>query len=169
MLPPSGDRRRVRWLDALITPYDAGCVKTPNAPNDRHKMTSLCHLLQFLAIGVYAILRRDLVRGILRDWPVARGRVALQVAARRLRPQWIWSLRPRGIPMHGANLLTEFIRSNRAQLLLANHRLRSASNLQFSCRQLPLSNSEQRGALRGDLWLNSGLRIAIGDCPRWPL
>jgi hypothetical protein len=61
--------------------------------SDRHKMTSLCHLLQFLAIGVYAIMPRDLVRGILRDRPVARGRVALQVAARRIRPQWIWSRR----------------------------------------------------------------------------
>ena len=60
--------------------------------------------------------------------------------------QWIWSLPPRRVLLHGTNFLPESIRSNRAQLLLANHRLRSASNLQFSCRQLPLSNSEQRGA-----------------------
>jgi hypothetical protein len=46
--------------------------------SDRHKMTSLCHLLQFLAIGVYAIMRRDF-RGILRDRPVVRRRVALEV------------------------------------------------------------------------------------------
>jgi hypothetical protein len=43
-------------------------------------MTSICHLLQFLAIGVYAIIRRDVVRGILRDRPVARGWVVNEMS-----------------------------------------------------------------------------------------
>src|SRR5262245_4236247 len=47
-------------VKSVEQPCDPGCVKIPKAPNDRHKMTSLCHLLQFFAIGVYAIIRRDL-------------------------------------------------------------------------------------------------------------
>jgi hypothetical protein len=41
--------------------------------SDRHRMTSLCHLLQFLAIRVYATMRRDLVRGILEIGPLRAG------------------------------------------------------------------------------------------------
>jgi hypothetical protein len=51
-------------------------------------------------------------------------------------------LRPRGIPLHRANLLTEFIRSNRAKQLLANHRLRLPLNSRSSCRKLSRSNSD---------------------------
>ena len=123
----------------------------PANTSDRHKLTSLCHLLQFLAIGIYAIMRRNLVRGIPRERPVARGRVALQVAAtaKDLVPS------AEGNPLARRKSVDRFIRSNRAQLLLANHRLRSASNLQFSCRPLPPSNSDSGarcGGFLAQLW-----------------
>ena len=108
--------------------------------SDRHKMTSLCHFLQFLAIRVYAIMRRGLVRRILGDRPVARGRVALQVAARTLRPQWIWSLRPRGIPLHGASLLTEVYTVEQSPTVVSQSSAEVRIELQFL---LPPITAEQ--------------------------
>src|SRR5262245_24749400 len=49
---------------------------------------------------------------------------------------------PNRMPLQGANLLTESMRSTRAEQLLANHQLRSALNSKFSCRKLPPSNSD---------------------------
>ena len=46
------------------------------------------------------------------------------------------------VPLHGANLLTKCIRSNKADPLLENRQLRSALNSKFSCRKLPPSNSD---------------------------
>ena len=170
MLLPFGDRRRVRWLDALMTPYDPGCVKIPKAPNDRHKMTSLCHLLQFFAIGVYAIIRRDLVpgnrdlvRGILRDRPVARGRIALQVAARRLRLQWIWSLRSIGIPLHGANVLTEVYTVEQSPTVVNQSSAEVRIELTVLLPPITAEQLRQRGALRGisGSTLASELLVAI--------
>ena len=112
-------------------------------------MTSLCHLLQFLAIGVYAIMRRDLVQGILRDRPVARGWVALQVAARRLRPQWIWSLRPRGTPLHGANLLTEVYTVEQSPSVVSQSSAEVRIELTVLLPPITAEQLRQRGALRG--------------------
>src|SRR5215467_14153115 len=117
--------------------------------SDRHKMTSLCHLLQFLAIGVYAIMPRDLVRGILRDRPVARGRVALQVAARRLRLQWIWSIRPIGIPLHGANVLTEVYRVEQSPTVVNQSSAEVRIELTVLLPPITAEQLRQRGALRG--------------------
>jgi hypothetical protein len=50
---------------------------------DCHKMTSPCHLLQFLAIGVYAIIGCDSIWGIPRDRPVAPGWVAVPSLSRQ--------------------------------------------------------------------------------------
>jgi hypothetical protein len=63
---------------------------------------------------------------------------------------------PRRVSLHGTNFLPEYLRPIRAQPLLANHRLRSASNLQFSCRELPLSNSD------------SAVRCAGSPAQLWP-
>jgi hypothetical protein len=48
-----------------------------------HKMTSLCHLLRFLAIEVYVIIRCHLIWGIPGDPLVAPGRVAVPSLSRQ--------------------------------------------------------------------------------------
>jgi hypothetical protein len=80
---------------------------------------------------------------------------ALEGDAKQRLPQLLWALWPRRMPLHSANLLTQSIRSTRAEQLLANHQLRSVRNLKFSCRELPLSNSDgavRRGGFLAQLW-----------------